>query len=140
MGFYIKVKSDKTVQLGGQVPLDDTWDWYDGPNPPDGATSFILEDGVIVESEQSASAREEALTAVTSAERKAKMLEGEDYNGTIVSFTKEDGDGLVQAKLAFELGIESTNLKFENGNTLPITKEEFTDFAIWFASKRNQFF
>jgi len=82
--------------------------------------------------------------AEQSAQRKAQMLEGEVYtlNGTDyqVSFTKDDGDGLVQVKSAFDLGLTSTTSHFENGTKLPITVEEFPTFALWFVERRNSFF
>ena len=72
--------------------------------------------------------------------RAAAMLEGVDYNGFQISFTKDDGDGLVQVKSAFELGLTSTTIHFENGTKMPITSVEFGAFAAWFAQKRNEFF
>jgi hypothetical protein len=82
--------------------------------------------------------------AEQSAQRKADMLEGEVYtlNGTDyqVSFTKDDGDGLVQVKSAFDLGLTSTTIHFDNGTKLPITIEEFPAFAAWFVERRNNFF
>ena len=72
--------------------------------------------------------------------RAAAMLEGVDYNGFQISFTKDDGDGLVQVKSAFELGLTSTTIHFENGTKMPITSAEFGAFAEWFAQKRNEFF
>jgi hypothetical protein len=78
------------------------------------------------------------------AQRKADMIEGEVYtlNGVDyqVSFTKDDGDGLVQVKSAFDLGLASTVIHFENGTKLPITVNEFPVFALWFVEKRNNFF
>jgi hypothetical protein len=82
--------------------------------------------------------------AEQSAQRKADMLEGEVYtlNGTDyqVSFTKDDGDGLVQVKSAFDLGLTSTTIHFDNGTKLPITAQEFPAFAAWFVERRNSFF
>ena len=77
-------------------------------------------------------------------QRAAAMLEGDiyplagvDYR---VSFTKDDGDGLIQVKSAFELGLASTIIYFANGAKMPITAEEFEAFAVWFVNKRNEFF
>jgi hypothetical protein len=82
--------------------------------------------------------------AEQTAKRKAQMLEGEVYtlNGADyqVSFTKDDGDGLVQVKSAFDLGLASTVIHFENGTKLSITAEEFPVFALWFVERRNNFF
>ena len=72
--------------------------------------------------------------------RDALMLEGEEYNGYQISFTKDDGDGLVQVKSAFELGLTSTIIHFENGTKMPITAEEFPTFAVWFVERRDNFF
>lgn len=76
--------------------------------------------------------------------RKRNMLTGDFYvlNGVeyLISFTKDDGDGMVQVKNGFELGLSSTNIHFDCGTVLPITKEEFPAFALWFVNKRNSFF
>jgi hypothetical protein len=74
------------------------------------------------------------------AERKSAMLTGEDYRGYTISFTSEDGNGLVQVKSSFELGLTETNIHFENGTVMPITSEDFPEFALWFIEKRNSFF
>lgn len=76
--------------------------------------------------------------------RQEAMLTGDTYNlnGTDykVSFTKDDGDGLMQVKSAFELGLTNTIIHFDNGTNIPITKEDFIPFALWFVNKRNEFF
>ncbi len=76
--------------------------------------------------------------------RKMEMLEGDIYTlgGTEyqVSFTKDDGDGLMQVKSAFELGLTSTTIHFENGTKMLISAAEFGAFAAWFVTKRNGFF
>lgn len=72
--------------------------------------------------------------------RKEVMLLGADYNGYQVSFTAEDGNGMIQVKSGFELGLTSTTIHFENGVKMPITAEEFPAFALWFANERNKFF
>ena len=64
-------------------------------------------------------------------------LDGIDYQ---ISFTKDDGDGLVQVKSAFELGLTSTTIHFDNGTKMPITSAEFGAFAAWFVTMRNEFF
>lgn len=64
-------------------------------------------------------------------------IEGKDY---LISFTKDDGDGLTQVKSAFEIGLSATTIHFENGTKLPITSEEFLPFSLWFVNKRNEFF
>lgn len=64
-------------------------------------------------------------------------LNNEDYQ---ISFTKEDGDGLVQVKSAFELGLTQTTIHFSNSTKMPISSSEFPAFALWFVNKRNEFF
>ena len=95
------------------------------------------------EEELEAIAKEQA-NSEAKEQRAAAMLEGDiyplagvDYR---VSFTKDDGDGLMQVKSAFELGLASTIIYFANGAKMPITAEEFEAFAVWFAQKRNEFF
>jgi len=76
--------------------------------------------------------------------RNKAMLDGALYNidGTPykVSFTKNDGDGLMQVKSAFEMGLSSTVIHFENGTMMPINASEFLQFSVWFVNKRNEFF
>lgn len=72
--------------------------------------------------------------------RKDAMRTGEDYNGYQVSFLSEDGNALMQVKHAFDLGLTETNIHFQNGTIMPITSDDFSDFALWFATKRNEFF
>lgn len=72
--------------------------------------------------------------------RKALMLEGKDYNGHQISFTKDDGDGLVQVKSAFELGLAETTIHFDCGTNFFIKAEDFSVFALWFVKERNKFF
>ena len=64
-------------------------------------------------------------------------LDGVEYQ---ISFTSDDGNGLLQVKAAFDLGVEATNIHFENGTIMPITAGEFSAFAAWFVAKRNEFF
>jgi hypothetical protein len=82
---------------------------------------------------------------ITSSEtRKQQMLEGDIYtlDGTDyrVSFTKDDGDGMIQVKISFELGMQSTNIRFDNGTVMPMTADKFLEFSTWFVDKRNKFF
>ena len=81
---------------------------------------------------------------IAKAARAVAMLSGAPYtlNGVEyqISFTKDDGDGMMQVKTAFDLGVEATNIHFENGTAMPITAVEFTAFAAWFVAKRNEFF
>lgn len=73
-------------------------------------------------------------------ERKDLMLLGLKYNGYKISFTKDDGDGVVQVKSAFEMGLTSTVIKFDCGTKMPISLSEFNAFALWFMVERNKFF
>lgn len=73
-------------------------------------------------------------------ERKALMLVGKDYNGYQISFTKDDGDGVVQVDIAFRRGLASTVIHFDCGTNMPIQANEFNDFALWFMVERNKFF
>ena len=84
------------------------------------------------------------LAAIAKAERAAAMLSGAPYTLDSIeyriSFTSDDGNGLTQVRTAFDLGVEATNIHFENGTTMPITAAEFSAFAAWFVQKRNEFF
>lgn len=57
-----------------------------------------------------------------------------------VSFTSPDALAVMQVKAAFESGQERSVLKFANGTKLPITVQQFPEFAKWFAGKRNSFY
>ena len=88
---------------------------------------------------------DEALLEIAEREwRTVAMLEGDAYTlidtDYQISFTKDDGDGLMQVKSAFELGLTSTTIHFENGTKMPISAAEFGAFATWFVAKRNEFF
>ncbi len=58
----------------------------------------------------------------------------------MVSFMKDDANGMLQVKAGFELGLTETVIHFKNGTKMPIKATEFNDFALWFMNKRNQFF
>jgi hypothetical protein len=85
---------------------------------------------------------QEQLQAEASVLRDEQMLEGVlcPLNDLVISLTKEDGDGLLQVKAGFELGLINTVIHFKNGTKLPITAEEFPAFALWFVQERNKFF
>lgn len=74
------------------------------------------------------------------AQRREAMLTGLDYNGYMVSFTKDDGDALLQVAKAFEFGVPSTVVWFANGTKMPITAAELPAFGSWFVTNRNSFF
>jgi len=74
------------------------------------------------------------------ADNTVAMLAGADYNGYQVSFTADDGSGMLQVQAAFSRGITSTVIHFENGTHMPIAATEFEAFADWFAVRRNGFF
>jgi len=73
-------------------------------------------------------------------QRAEQMLTGADYNSNPVSFTADDGNGLLQVKAAFEMGLTETVIHFANGTKMPITAEDFPAFAAWFVVERNKFF
>ena len=87
---------------------------------------------------------EQALKLEQSKARDEAMLTGVIYNlnneDYQISFTKEDGDGLVQVKSAFELGLTQTTIHFSNGTKMQISSSDFSAFALWFVNKRNEFF
>lgn len=83
--------------------------------------------------------QEEIDQEVSQARDKA-MLAGFEYNGVQISVTKDDGDGMVQVKASFELGLTSTVIHFANGTKLPMTAEEFPAFALQFVTERGKFF
>ena len=106
----------------------------------DGSYSYTT---VIIENPENYT--DEALLEIASnAARSSAMLEGDVYTldgkEYRVSFTKDDGDGIMQVKSAFELGLTSTTIHFENGTRMPISAAEFGAFAAWFVAKRNEFF
>ena len=84
------------------------------------------------------------MLSYSSIKRDQAMLEGSTYtlNGIDykVSFTKDDGDGMVQVKNGFDLGLESTVIHFNSGTKMPINSSEFLAFAKWFVVERNKFF
>lgn len=98
------------------VELEDTW-------------SFIQKDKI-----------EQNQKIEASKVRDEAMLKGFAYNGIDISVTKDDGDGMVQVKASFELGLTSTVIHFANGSKLPMTAEEFPDFALQFVTERGKFF
>ncbi|MDD5360412.1 MAG: hypothetical protein PHI79_03440 [Sulfurovaceae bacterium] len=58
-----------------------------------------------------------------------------------IPLTKEAQDTMVALAVSFQLGgIDSTNIEFDNGTTMPISGNEFMAFAGWFATERNSFF
>ena len=98
------------------------------------------EDGEIDFGEPTAEELVEAQMLQSEIQRKEAMLDGADYNGYKVSLTAEDGNGMIQVKSGFELGLTSTIVHFENGTKMPITAEDFPAFASWFVNERNKFF
>lgn len=106
------------------------------------------EDGIyyqyLQESFSSSTSAETIKVFIEDNERKFNMLQGEIYtlNGIdyLVSFSKDDGDGLIQVKNAFEMGLTNTIIHFDNGTKMPITSTDFSEFALWFIHKRNEFF
>jgi hypothetical protein len=72
--------------------------------------------------------------------RNEAMLTGAEYNGYQVSFTADDGNGMLQVKAAFEMGLTGTVIHFDNGTKMPIVAADFPAFAAWFVVERNKFF
>lgn len=72
--------------------------------------------------------------------RDEAMLLGVDYQGSMISLTDVDGNGMLQVKAAFEMGLPSTTIHFKNGTKLPMTAASFSAFALWFVTERNRFF
>ena len=94
-----------------------------------------VEDTVAMQAETEAAAeiaRDEAMLT-----GKTYRLNTVDYQ---VSFTKDDGDGVFQAKGAIDLGETGTTLHFKNGTKMPIASAEMMAFATWFSAERNAFF
>lgn len=83
---------------------------------------------------------QEQLNIEASKVRDEAMLKGFEYNGMDISVTKDDGDGMVQVKASFELGLPSTVIHFSNGSKLPMSAEEFPAFALQFVTERGKFF
>lgn len=83
---------------------------------------------------------QEQLDIEASKARDEAMLKGFVYNGMDISVTKDDGDGMVQVKVSFELGLTSTVIHFANGSKLPMTAEGFPAFALQFVTERGKFF
>lgn len=82
----------------------------------------------------------EQLAQEASILRDQAMLTGVDYQGSMISLTDVDGNGMLQVKAAFEMGLPSTTIHFKNGTKLPMTAADFTAFALWFVTERNRFF
>ena len=72
--------------------------------------------------------------------RAEAMLAGQDYMGSMISLTDTDGNGMLQVKAGFDMGLTSTVIHFKNGTKLPMTIAEFPAFALWFVTARNSFF
>lgn len=82
----------------------------------------------------------EQLAQEASILRDQAMLTGVDYQGSMISLTKDDGDGIMQVSMGFSLDQSPTVIHFKNGTKLPMTIEEFPTFALWFVKERKKFF
>lgn len=82
----------------------------------------------------------EQLAQEASILRDEAMLTGIDYQGHMISLTDVDGNGMLQVKAAFEMGLPATTIHFKNGTKLPMTAANFSAFALWFVTERNRFF
>ena len=139
MGYY-KLNTDGTIQSRSNK-ADDTWlPLSDLETKEDGSYyKYYNQDGTAdiarIDKEVADLAKAEAEKL-----RDEAMLTGADYNSYQISFTKDDGDGMLQVKAGFELGLTETNIHFKNGTVLPMMATDFPVFASWFVSKRNEFF
>ena len=132
---FYKIENGKAQVGSGQIVPESFIEYIVGQEPNE-----LLE---ALETER-LEKEEQALKLEQSKARDEAMLAGATYkiNDTDykISFTKEDGDGLVQVKSAFELGLTQTTIHFSNSTKIPISSSEFPDFALWFVNKRNEFF
>lgn len=88
---------------------------------------------------------EQELEEIRKIERQLSMEAGQVYvineKSYVIPFTKDDGDGIVQAYLAFATGdITQTTLHFSNGVEVPVNTETFPPFRSWFVGIRNSYF
>ncbi|MGE4396054.1 MAG: hypothetical protein AB7D34_01215 [Sulfurimonas sp.] len=96
-----------------------------------------VEAATLIQSDELAKAEAEAALSDYKQNGKIYTLGGVEYK---VPFTKDDADGMLQVKAAFDMGLTSTNIHFSNGVVVPITTDDFLAFAVWFVEKRNSFF
>jgi hypothetical protein len=93
---------------------------------------------------ESAKELAEATAKQAKTDRDNAMLAGSAYtlNGTVyqVSLTANDGNGMMQVKAGFDMGLSNTNIHFDNGTIVPIAVADFPAFAQWFVTERNKFF
>lgn len=82
----------------------------------------------------------EQLAQEASILRDQAMLTGIDYQGSMISLTDVDGNGMLQVKAAFEMGLTATTIHFKNDTKLAMTAANFPAFALWFVTERNRFF
>ena len=82
----------------------------------------------------------EQLEAEAKGTRDKAMLKGFLYQDKDISVTKDDGDGMVQVKMGFEMGLTSTVIHFKNGTKLPMLATDFSTFAQLFLIERDKFF
>jgi hypothetical protein len=121
---------------------------FNGATHSDASSEYLKSIGMNEEQIESVKCQEEFEDSVQkekdaankSAARLERMLTGAEYSGYQVSLTSEDGNGMIQVKNSFELGLISTVIHFECGTNMPINASEFTAFAEWFVAERNKFF
>jgi hypothetical protein len=137
-----EIRNIETNELTGyivdekrSVPISDNNPWYktvqqwiaDGNVPEPAFTADEL---------AAEAARKLILEAKSTGE--VYSLNGADYQ---IPFKKDDADGLLQVKAAFDSGLlTETVIYFTNETKMPITSEEFDAFVAWFVPKRNAFF
>ncbi len=135
----MKIKTVKLYENGWFVNSKYYVSDSDGARYKDEVEEWIKKGGV-VEAQYSKEELEAQAVRKNKEERAVAMLEGKKYKDCMVSFTKEDGDGITQIKNAFDLGLKKTTIHFKNGNKLPMSEKEFTKFSVWFVNERNNFF
>lgn len=111
----------------------------------DGSQDHLIGDKVAMTAEEVDAHINPAKTAEQLAQdasilRDKAMLTGIYYQGNMISLTDVDGNGMLQVKAAFEMGLPSTTIHFKNGTKLPMAAADFSAFALWFVTERNRFF
>ena len=96
-----------------------------------GDAVYNVENGKIVGQYQIVPLSAEELAAGQDNKRQADKLTGVEFEGVMCSATAEDMWGLSAIKEWVAAG-QTANFKFENGNTLAITPENYAAFqAVW---------
>lgn len=123
------------------------WEYRPVPNPkPEQPNEYSVWDELTWNWVEDPDLKAKYVLRLDSETRNKEMLSGFVYGTNTdgserrISVTKDDGDGMVQVKASFELGLSSTVIHFANGTKLPMTSEEFPAFALQFVTERGKFF